>query len=145
MLFLDFVVPSRISYQAAFFFFISASGLLIFVTPFLYILKMHSAGIILSADSISLPSVESDADNLAKMLNFAHVKTSRIAKVFFYYFEPEFLFNFISKLKLIMNYYVYEDLLLFLTFKLILKRYRSGLNSLRSILKIGKWCVTPRL
>lgn len=145
LLIINKLVPSKISFQVLFFFLIGASSFLIFCTPFLYILKVHSTEMKTNFDSISAPENKPNVDNLAKMIIFAQSKTRQISKFFTNYFDPGALLDFISKLKLIINYFMYEDILLFLIFQLLIKKYRPGLNLLRSIINLGESGVTNRL
>lgn len=126
------LVPSRISYQALFYVLIGSSSLLISVTPFLCIYEMRSRNLRASLEKGRVPQYKADLDGLASAAGLAQRGARKLRAL-----NPRAVLGVVSKLKLVVNYFIYEDIILFLTFNLVIKKYRSGMNSLRTLAKMG--------
>ena len=49
----------------------------------------------------------------------------------------KFYLELLTQLKIILNYFLYEDLVLYIMFNLVLKKYRPGLNTMRHFMKLA--------
>lgn len=82
-----------------------------------------------------------DFDPLSNLSRLKDFSTRSLSSIFrrlpFKISGDKFYLELISQAKIILNYFLYEDLVLYIMFNTILKKYRSGLNSIRHFMKLA--------
>ena len=125
------------SFQTVFYIVIGTSTLLILATPLLYCWRLHPESLRKKWASAKLPSKSVDFGDFTGLIDFAQKNIEEVELEAESVVSIDTLFRFVANVKLILNFFIYEDLIVFLIFNLMLKKYRKGLNSIRNFVKTG--------